>query len=314
MEGILNQVSVGKETTYGTAVAPTVSIPVRPSDGIQPQHDVVGVEAINTTAPKNKSLFGGIVNYNGGFEADLYPTSIALILLSALGASSPAQVGGETLVYKHTFTEAVAKTGLTVEQKVGDLIKRYAGFIASRITIGGKVGEAISFSFEGGAKAEADATAITPVYETTRPFNFADVATLSIAGTDIKAKVSEFEFEYKNGLDFFHGLGSVDPQDKYVGQSELTGKISLLMDATTKDYFEDLLATTEQAIILDIVGDAIGVASHYEFKLTIPKAAISTFASKLDFGYNAIDLEFVAREDATDGLLKAELTNLLATI
>lgn len=314
MEGILNQVSIGKEATYGTAVAPTVSIPIRPSDGIQPQRDAVGVEAINTTAPKNKSIFGGVLSYNGGFEADFYPTSVALLLLSALGDVSSALVGGETLVYKHTLTEAVAKKGLTLEQKIGSLVKRYAGFVASRITIGGKVGEAISFSFEGGAKSEADATAITPVYETTRPFNFADVATLSIGGTDIKAKASEFEFEYKNGLDFFHGLGSAEPQDKFVGQSELTGKITLLMDGTTKAYFEDLLATTESAIILDIVGDAIGTASHYEFKLTIPKAAISTFSSKLDFGYNAIDLEFVAREDATDGLVKAELTNLTASL
>lgn len=54
MEGISNQISVKTETTYSTAVVPDFSIPVSPPDGIQIEQDVVGLEAIKTTAPKNK--------------------------------------------------------------------------------------------------------------------------------------------------------------------------------------------------------------------------------------------------------------------
>lgn len=311
MEGILSQISIGKESSYGSAVTPSVSLPVKESDGIQTNQDVVAVEAIKGTAPKNKGFFKGKKAFEGGYATDLYPNNMGLVLLSALGSVADAVAGGETAVYEHTFTEAVAKKSLTVEQKIGTLSKRFAGFVVKNFKIGGKVGETISFTFEGMGKTVADSTPITASFETERPFNFADVASISVGGTDLKAYIEDFEIEYMNNADIFYAMGSVEPAVSYVKPSECRGKFTLYLDSTTDDLLADFEALVEKEIKITLQGDAIGVASNNEVEITLPKAAISKFETKLSFGYNAISLEFAGREDVTDGLVTLKLVNLV---
>jgi len=313
MEGIANQISIGVESVWGTAVTPTASVPVKPSDGLQVENNLTGVEAIDTTPAKNKSLFLGKRNFSGSYELDLYPRIAGYFLKAALGADNVTEPE-EDVVFKHTFTEAVDKPSLTVEQKIGDIIKRFAGFVPSGFNISCKTGETVVMKVDGMAKTSADAeAAITAAYETSRPFNWADITELSIAGTDIKAKVEEFSLEYTNALDMFHGLGGLEPAAKYVQQSEVKGSMTLYVDDATAAYLDDLIAGTEQEIIIEMTGDTIGSAQANILKLTISKAAFEKVETKLDFGYNVISLDFVARRDATNGLIKAELTNLVAT-
>lgn len=314
IEGILSQISIAKESAYGTPVTPTISLPVKESDGIQTNQDVVAIEAIKGTAPKNKGFFKGKRTYEGGFDTDLYPQNLGLIFLSTLGAVQTAVANGETIVYNHTFTETVAKKSLTVEQKIGSLTKRFAGFIVKSIKMAGKVGETISLSFEGIGKTSADATAITASYETTRPFNFNDVASLKIATVDYKAFIEDFELTYDNNLDVFHSMGAVDASVPYVKPSEVKGKFTLYLDSTTDDLLTQFEAVTEGAIELTLTGDAVGSASHYGLVLTLPKCAIKKFETKLSFGYNAISLEFEAREDSASGLIQIVVTNTVTSL
>lgn len=313
MEGIFNQISIAKETTYGTEATPVLSLPVNASEGIQVNQEILGHEAIKGTAPKNKAFFKGKQSYSGGYEMALMPNSIGYILLSALGAvvDSTVEAGA---VYKHVYTEGATRAGLTIEQKIGTICKRFAGFIPSNIKISAKVGGLVTVTLTGQAKGQADATAITKTYETLAPMNWAEITTLSIGGTDIKAKVDSIEIEYDNGLEMFYGLGSVSPATKYVKQSTCKGKIEAYVDASTDDYLASLIAGTEAELILLITGTAtIGSASHSIFKVQIPKTAFNKVSTKLDFGYNALSLEFEGREDATNGLVIMELTNTTAT-
>lgn len=310
MEGVLTQISIGQESAWGTAVTPTVSLPVNPSDGISPKAEPVGVEAIKGTPAKNKAFFKGKASYEGSFEMGLYPNAIGYLLKSAIGSVS--ETTPEASVYIHTFAEAVTKPSLTVEQNMANYVKRFAGFVADGFKISGKAGEGIMFAVTGQAKTSADATAITAAYETRRPLSFADVKTLSIAGTDIKAKVEDFEIEYKNDLNMFYGLGSVDPAGKYVKASEVTGKLTMYLDSATKSYLADLIALTEREVILEIEGDLVGATLKDNLKITLSKCAMSKFETKIDTDYNAISLEFVCREDTTNGLLKVVLQNGVA--
>lgn len=313
MEGIFNQISIAKETTYGTEATPVLSLPVNASDGIQVNQEVIGHEAIKGTAPKNKAFFKGKQSFSGGYEMAIMPNSVGYILLSALGAVADTTVEAGA-VYKHVYTEGSTRVGLTIEQKIDTIAKRFAGFVVSNIKISAKVGGLCLITFTGQAKGQADATAITKTYETLSPMNWAEITTLSIGGTDIKAKVDSIEIEYDNGLEMFYGLGSVSPATKYVKQSTCKGKIEAYVDASTDDYLASLIAGTEAELILLITGTAtIGSASHTIFKVQIPKTAFNKVSTKLDFGYNALSLEFEGREDATNGLVIMELTNTTAT-
>lgn len=310
--GVINQVSVEKELTYGTPVTPTLSVPVDASDGIQIKQELVGIEAIKGTAPKNKHQVAGKQSYEGSFVLQAYPKALGYFLLSLLGTDTPATT--ETGVYNHVLTESPTKVGLTVEQMVGLDVRRFAGFVPSKMKLTAKVGAPIQFQFDGLAKGQATATAISKTYETSPVLKWTDIATLSVGGTDIKALVDSFEINYENGAEMFYGLGAVTPAKMFTKQSSVSGKITAIVDTDSEAIIPFLLAGTEKEIILTITGtDTIGVSSHYQYKVTISKCMFSGSSMKLSYGANMVDLEFTAREDSTNGLMKTELQNTTAT-
>ncbi len=311
--GIQNQIGIGKESTFGTPVAPTVFIPIKESDGIQINQDIQFLEAIKGTAPKNKGAFVGKIELSGGYESDTYPVFLGHVLLSAFGALNSAQVGGETIVYKHTFTEGFAKQSYTVEQKIGEIVKRFAGYIVKNIKIEGKVGEAVGVSFDGMGKSQADASLTTRTYENTRPFNFADVVNVRIGAVEVKAQCEEFSLEYDNGLEAFYGMGSNNLQASYPTPSECKGKLTLYLDNTTKDFLADYIAKTERSLEIKIEGDAIGNSSKYALRAYLPRAVFTSVPMKLANNYNAMEIEFEGVEDTSNGLVTVELTNLLTS-
>lgn len=313
-EGILSQISLGKESVLGTPVTPTVSVSVLPSDGVVIEEEAVGVQGIDTQPALNKEFVAGLREYNGVFELNAYPQVIGYLLQSALGASDVVEAEAG-VVYTHTFTEAVAKTGLTLEQVVGGETERFAGFVVSKLTIDIAVGESVRLTFEGKALSKADATKITPTYEVSKVFDWTDVQSITLGGTDIKAGVNQITVEYMNGLSNFHGLaGSTDPSYMYVQNSEVTGSISATLDANMvaqKDAFE---AKTQQALVITLTADeTIGSASNNELVITVPKVVLNTFTHPVTQDYVAVSIDYVARQDDTDGLIKVELTNLVAS-
>lgn len=304
-----NQITIAKESSYGTAVVPTLSVPIKPSDGIVANQEIIGNEAIKTTPSKNKSFSRGKRSYEGTFELDAYPQVLGHLLMSAFGAVSTAVASGESAVYEHTFTEDADKKSFTVEQVIGTFVKRYAGFVISKVTISAVVGENLKINIEGMAKTSADATKVSASYESSKPLSFEDITSLSINSVDYKGYVSEFSFEYTNGLQKFYGMGDVEPTQKFIGQSEFKGNIKMYVDNTTKAFIEDHLAGTERDLNVLIEGASIGTAENMGLEIDADKVAITATTTNLDFEINALDLEFEAREDATNGLVRMILTN-----
>ncbi len=202
--GLQNYVGFGKETTFGTEVTPTVYLSLKESDGIQINQSIQMIEAIKNSAPKNKDAFIGKVELAGGFNADVYPQFIGHPLYSVLGTVGSALL--ETGVYKHTFTENLTKKSYTVEQKIGEIIKRYAGYMVKNLKIEAKVGETAGITFEGLAKSQSTNAGTTPVFETPRPFNFKDVTLVKIGSVDVTGQCEELSLEYDNGIQGFYAM------------------------------------------------------------------------------------------------------------
>jgi hypothetical protein len=314
-EGILNQVSIGLETTAGTPVVPNVSLALLPSDGIVKEQEAVGVEAINTDPALNKDFVEGAREMNGSFEMNAYPIGIGYIFESAIGASISALAGSETLVYTHTFKEKVVKPSYTLEQKIGNIVERFAGFTVSNFSIELAVGEPIKISFGGKALSEEDATAITPTYETSKVFDWTDVASIKLGGVDIKCALQSLSLEYNNNLQSFHGLcGKADPSSLYLEPSEVSGSISAYLNDEIKalrEAFDD--KSTKELVITIIADDTIGNASNNSLIITLPKVALNTYTHSIDTSYVAVESDFVGASDPTEGQIKVELTNLQAS-
>lgn len=309
-----NHVGIGKESSYGTAVAPTVFFIPQEVKGMNIDMDRQYNEGVKGTAPKNKNAFSGIAKLEGGYEMDLYPLASTYVLHSALGGVNSALESGETEVYKHTFTESFTKPSYTVEEKFGEVIKRYAGYVAQKFTVEVKKGETAKISFAGMAKSQNSETPATASYETTRPFNFADVSTLTIGGVSVLTHAQEVSFEYDNGLVGRPSLGDNYIKGVVAGKSEMKGKILMYLDSTTKDFIEDHITNTQRAIDFILTGDAIGEESNNSYRIYIAKADIQSYSEEITDNYNMLELSFEAVEDATDGIVRVEVINTITTL
>lgn len=313
MEGLVSTVSIGQETTYGTAVTPTNTVVVKPSAGFRVTQAIKGVEAIDGRIPKYRSFYKDKALYPGSLMLDVAALTSGYFLKSLFGGYTvtPVEAG---VVYKHSFTEAITKPSLTVEQKMDIETRRYAGAVAKLIKLSAKIGSTLDASVEMLAKSQAIATPITAAYDNKRPFNFVDVNQVLINAVDLKAYIDSIELEFDNGLEVFHGLGSADPVNRFVKPSLYKGKINLYYDNNTKSTIIDQLAATARSLDIIFQGDPIGASSNEKLRFYAPKCTYTKYETKLETGYNQLVLEFESAYDPSSSqAVLVELTNTLAT-
>src|SRR5438270_6896298 len=116
--GVLNQISFKKESTWGTAVVPDKSIPVKPTGGIFTNQDIKDLQAIKNQLAKVYDAYAGMRKHEGDYGLDLFPDYPGYALVSAFGTNVDATKGGESIVFTHTLSEAAAKPSLTIEQAI----------------------------------------------------------------------------------------------------------------------------------------------------------------------------------------------------
>jgi hypothetical protein len=308
---ISNAISFKREVSWGTAVTPDKSMPVNFTGGIQTSQDIQFVEGVKARLAKNHNQFVGNRTHEGDLEFALNPDYSGFFLVSALGDVTSALKGGETIVYEHDFAEVATKPSLTIEQAIGDNVRRYAGGICHTLNVSGSPGEVVNATASIMAKSSATATAITPVYTDTPEYNFLN-AVIKIDGTPI-TEMQNFEFEYKNNLGFKYVLNSNDPQFTYLNGSEITGSFEMYLDSTTLAQMTKFLANTESALDLELTGNAIGVASNYQFNLTVPRVIYTTAETPLGNDYNLLTVEFEGLYDpVTSSLITGYMVNEVA--
>jgi len=309
--GILSQVSIGLETTFGTAVTPSKLIPVKAGDGIQTDIDLQTVQQVRGVLAKDQDAHAGKTKHEGSYEMALTAGNVGYFLKSALGGCASALKSGESVVYEHTLTEAETKPSLTIEQSVGEIVRRYAGSIATGFKLSVKEGESAAISFPVAAKSQASATAVTGVSETAKVFEFSQTPGIVIGGTTYP--VQNLEIEYKNNGEMIYGLGSHDPVAFSVKGSELTGKFELYLSSSSASEYTDYLAGTEQAMSLVFTGASIGTASNTGISLAIPRAVYKTANYPINDAYNMLSVEFTGLYDlSTSKLISMVVTNTTA--
>lgn len=307
----LNQIVIGKESTWGTAVTPAKALPVHFTGGIQQDMNIQKISPMRATIANDYDTFFGKKMYQGDYEMDLFGDYPGYFILGALGAISSAVKGGESIVYQHTITEQETKPSFTIEQVVGENIRRFAGCLVKNIKIKGKAGDVITLSASLLGKSQATASKVTPAYTTVRSYNWADMA-FKVGGVQLN-EVETFEFEYDSGVELVHTLASSnDPQFTYIKGSTVKGKIECYLDNTTLTEYNKYLSRSNSALDLVLTGDTIGTSSNNQIAINVPKVFYTKGETPIKNDFNLVTIEFDGVYDpSTAKLLSIVITNLL---
>lgn len=274
---LLDHVIIGKESTYNTAVVPSVQIPVAREGGITTDPSAESKSELRSTQAQTNVILQGVRKNEGSYKMDLFHELAGYVFLSALGSVTSAVKGGESVVYEHDFAEALTKQSYTIEQKFGSLTRRFSGAVFNVFKLIAEAGQAgISLETEVLAAANVSASPVTPVAPTSGRFVF-DNLSIQIASV-VFDQITKIELEHNSGLALIPTLNGSKDADTLVNNGSVVKiNIEAILDSSVAAKYQEMLDNTTQRIDLDVVGsETIGTASNPTLNVGLPNCKIIT--------------------------------------
>jgi uncharacterized protein YaiE (UPF0345 family) len=310
-------VGLGKEATFGTAVAPAVFVPVKDAD-ITTDPQVYYPEEIRNSRAKAKGIPMGL-KHETSLSLDMEPSNLGHILLGALGAvatTQPDAVNAAT-VYQHSFTPANAIPSYTVERYDTVLIQRAAGCKVDTLTLSVEAGGDGVLSGEVAFKNKSvvdQAAAATPSYNDKTAFAFHGI-TVSKGGA-ANGDVRSMELEIANNLkdDRYALTTSKEIVDLPEGMREVTGSVEMYFK--NKQDWINFKAGSKDSLTITFEGAVITGAYKEKLILELPSIQYDAFEIPMGGADDEImaSLEFTALYSSASGFeVKAVLTNTVSS-
>ena len=252
--GHRSYLQIGKETTYGTAVAPTARFEIV-SATIPPQVGIIQDASLNQ-APARRAIYQGGLLYKGTFVVRVNYEGLEELFRAVFGATGYAGSVYSSPLNQHTYKESSILPSYTVELSIGDIptgkVARYVGAKLTDLTIRATAGtgndamlmaevtvlakDAISDQNPG---ASLTAPAVMPVL-----FHQAVVADdgTADANSNIRMRGFELSLTQPHAEDRFY-LTSVNP-DEPVRSDFLQARWRLTQEYITKTQFDAARAFT----------------------------------------------------------------------
>lgn len=310
--GATGHIGLGKETTWGTGVAPTVFLPATEDLSADFPEIEVDVPYGGRNAPRSdrgRPTFGGSIS---GILAK--PNLLGHIFAAAINAPSTTGAGP----YVHEFTPRIAPVSSTValtsysaQVTGGGMTTRWNGGQCNEFTLNasadGRVTVDTSWMFKGWTTTGLSAA--TPTLETTRTFMHRHTAHTKgdtpAAFGDIKTLTLTFTNNLEGDMT---QDGTDDMRAIYLGTSRLTVDMTITAPASST-LLTEALAETEDVWQFKWALDADTYLQFDIPNLSIkndPRPRLST-RGILEANVTA------AAEDAGDGLFTVTLGNTTAT-
>lgn len=319
--GRLESIGVGKESSRGTAVAPTYWIPWL---------DLKLDNKVNLI--KNEASVGRLEDSDGSVVTGKYgeaeimskikDKSFGLFLLSCLGTcTTDANADGSGLVYDHAFTvlQSSQHPTLTLAHKSANDDVAYANALVDSLKFGIKYGEYAYFTAKLMSKASASASnTVSHTAENdfvAQNVTFKKATTQSGLDAASAIKIRELSLEINNSAMFEYVLGSVAPNDVLNQGFNVKGNITLVHnDATFADMQNN---ETYNALRFDLVNSAvtIGTSANPRLKIDLNRVRISNYERKMKLNDLVEEsFDFDAHYSLTDSkMLTITLTNLASS-
>lgn len=314
------QYCIGKESTRGTAVAPTFSL--KHTGGDFDDRAVI-LPRTNLRGRVEKRYSHDVVEKwaEGSLGGYVLSESFGLLLLALFGSVSSAAKSGESIVYEHTFSiqQSNEHQSLTIsldDPDVGD--KQYALAMLATMELLATPGQLITHNTGFIAKSEAAGSVTPPSVSDSlfRPqdFTFKHASTVSGLSGASETKLRSFAMRVNKELKRKKALGSQDPYKIFNGDVDFTfDLVKTYEDDTFRDYWK---GETSRAMQISLTNSdvTIGTGSNPSLVLTFDEADIINWALEKSGGILKERITIACSFDSTEArTVQAVLTNLTAS-
>ena len=316
MPSILDQrISLGLETVYGTAVAPTRSYEAT-SDGFASEQSRTsatgfrqGRQAQRADRDRPHNIGGA-----GSLEMPIFDRGMGLLLQHAMGSSTAPVAIGATNTYTHAFalTDDGPQSSYTV-QIVRVLLTsefgfNYSGCLVTGLSIAVSQGEAAMLTVNYDVRREAKiASPPAGVYVADQGyFDWSD-ATVSVDGTQSSTFESfNFDLEHAMATDLrFLKRNILKDQPRRAGEAALSGSITAKPNDLA--FFDQYVSGDEFPLVLELNNGGTG-STLRSFRLTLPSCKFtgSSPVSAQD-ALTTQELPFTAFHDGTQDAVQISI-------
>lgn len=319
--GRLAWIGIGKESSRGTAVAPTYGVPWMDAPSVDDKVATVvneaalaRLESVDDYAVVKK--FAEV-----GYTTKIKSDHIGLILLSLMGSvSSVAKSSPNTSVYDHTFSvlQSVQHPSLTIAYKDVNSDVRFANAVVNTLRINYERGSYCTYEVTTMSKPSASASntvANTAEYDfLPQHLTFKNAnAQSGLSGASAVA-IRGATIEFSQNLVSEDVLGSTTPNDFLSQGFTVRGSVTLVHSANTYSTLQN--AGTKQALRFDLLHTAtIGTSSNPELKIDVYSASITNYSKRLTLNElveESFDFEgYFSLSDSK--MLDIVLTNLITS-
>lgn len=281
--GSLSHIGMGKETTFGTAVAASDYIRFA-SETIN--EDIEQVKSdINNGVVDEAPYYEGMHTITGDISGDVYPNIAGVLLRSALGAPTSTQQGA-TAAYQHVFTPtqtnfstncALPPYTLEVNRDLGSANAfQYAGSVVNDLDFNFGVDKKIlNFKSSFLAKSRATISKTTPSFDAQDAFtwNMATVTLNSVVNTNVSA----VEVGIKNNLDARPVLDGTKTINRILRNGKRQFPIKLTVELQDLTEYNLFTAQNEVPLQIKLVGANIASTYNYTFQVDLNKFHFNAF-------------------------------------
>lgn len=311
--GRQQEVGIGRESTRGTIVAPSIWVP-KTNFNVEDK----------ATKARTQGSYGNILGGDdalvsekysqGELEIELQDNAIALLLYALFGSLSSASFNS---VYKHTLSIANSVQHQSLSLHMNDPIGAadsptktiaYARAMVDQLEISSRIGELVMAKVSFLAMQHRDWTRQTPSYTAQNKFTHKHVS-IKVAsdtsglGAASRINVQELTLTIKKNVVREMSLGTVQPVDIVNKRIEISGKLKLTHeDRTWRDYMMN--GTTKAMRIAFANGDVTIGATNPQVQLDLAKVDFDQWepAHALD-DLSTQEITFNALYDPTSGTL-----------
>lgn len=254
LASVRSYLGIAKETTKGTAVAPTDYLPVmgdslKSVDVIAPLYDT-GLRGSNVT---NYAYVPGRTSSTVDFSSSVFADSVGYALAGVMGSVATT---GASAPYTHTISlknaTATGSDAQPISYTLTDYyvagVRAFPGCQFSDFSLKFTADGLLTYDTKATGWLSSTASTPTPTFSTVLPTQVWQGA-VTIGGSTITNAMSG-SIDMKRNVTPVYGISSTqNPYSVFLGPLEVTGKITFVMEADTE--LTRYLTNTQPAIVLN---------------------------------------------------------------